>query len=157
MTLRSSLSSPRGWPAKAVGALTIGTVLVAGCGTPDITRGRVEASLAPTFANLYVKQAAILGHPDVTVASTATSASCDRGGPKIADHGPGADWICMVHFTDDTRTPQDGKYELQIKANSCYTAAGPSKLIGLVTIADTHGVDVANPVFEFDGCFDPAG
>ena len=127
-----------------------------GCGGTDVTKGRVEAALAPTFANLYVQQAVILGHPGVTIASTAASATCDRGGPKVADKGPGADWICMIHFTDDAGHAQDGKFELQIKSNSCYTAAGPSKLIGLVTITDTRGNDVSNPVFEFDGCFNPA-
>ena len=63
----------------------------------------------------------------------------------------------MIHFTDDTQTPQDGKFELQVKSNSCYTAGGPSKLVGLAVITDTHGADVPNPVFEFDGCFDPNG
>jgi hypothetical protein len=129
--------------------------LLAGCGTTDVTKARLENAVAPTFANLYVQQAAILGHAGVTVASTAASASCDRGGPNVADNGPGADWICVIHFTDDTRTAQDGKFELQVKSNSCYTAGGPSKLVGLVTITDTHGHDVPNPVFEFDGCFDP--
>jgi hypothetical protein len=131
-------------------------VLLAACGTTDVTQTRLEDAVALTFANLYVQQAAILGHNGVTVASNAGSASCDRGGPNVADKGPGADWICMIHFTDDTHTPQDGKFELQVKANSCYTAGGPSKLVGLVTITDTHGHDVPNPVFEFDGCFDPS-
>jgi hypothetical protein len=139
-----------------VAALT-SVALLASCGTTDITRSRVENALAPTFANLYVQQAVILGHPGVTIASTAASATCDRGGPNVADKGPGADWICMIHFTDDTHTAQDGKFELQIKSNSCYTAGGPSKLVGLITITDTHGNDVPNPVFEFDGCFDPNG
>jgi hypothetical protein len=30
-------------------------------------------------------------------------------------------------------------------------------LTGLITITDTHGKDVDNPVFEFDSCFDPNG
>ncbi|GAA3290792.1 hypothetical protein GCM10020218_062250 [Dactylosporangium vinaceum] len=34
-------------------------------------------------------------------------------------------------------------------------AGGPSKLVGLATITDTHGNDVTNPVFELDGAFDP--
>jgi hypothetical protein len=130
-------------------------IALASCGTTDVTRPRIQDALAPTFANLYVQQAAILGHTGVTVASTDAYAWCDRGGPKIADHGPGADWICMIHFIDNTHTEQAGKFEVQVKSNSCYTAGGPSKLIGLATITDTHGVDVPNPVFEFDGCFDP--
>lgn len=150
--------NPTRWPRSLASlyALT-GAALLVSCGTTDVTRARVENALAPTFANLYVQQAAILGHPGVTVGSTAATATCDRGGPKVADEGPGADWICMIHFTDETGTAQDGKFELQIKANSCYAATGPSKLLGPVMITDTDGKDVPNPVFEFDGCFNPKG
>ncbi len=138
--------------AALAGAATLG---LTGCGTSDVTKARIEAALAPTFTNLYLQQAAILGRPNVSAASIAASAACDRGGPKVADEGPGADWICMIHFTDAANGPQDGKFELQVKSNSCYVANGPSKIIGLVTITDTTGHDVPNPVFEFDGCFDP--
>jgi hypothetical protein len=129
---------------------------LAGCGSPDVTRSRLEASLAPTFSNLYVEQAGLLGHAGVTRASVHASASCDKGGPKVADVGPGADWICMVHWRDDAGAEQDGKFELQARSNACWTAAGPSKLVGLLTITDTRGHEVTNPVFEFDGCFDPS-
>jgi hypothetical protein len=135
--------------------VAVSIVALASCNATDVTRPRLEHALAPTFANLYVQQAAILGHGGVTAESVGARASCDRGGPKVADAGPGADWICMIHFTDETRTAQDGKFELQVKSNSCFTAAGPSKSIGLATISDSRGADVTNPVFEFDGCFDP--
>lgn len=153
-------SFPHPWRATARTGLAIGLasalgLALAGCGPVDVTRPRLEAALAPTFANLYVRQAQILGHPGVTIGSVAAQASCDRGGPKVADEGPGADWICIVHFVDDTGAAQDGKFEVQVKSNSCYTAGGPSKLVGLATITDTTGRDVTNPVFEFDGCFDP--
>jgi hypothetical protein len=124
-------------------------------GGNDVTKTRLQSSLAPTFANLYVQQAAILGHAGVTVASIDAHASCDKGGPKVADVGPGADWICMMTFHDQAQQLQNGKFELQVHSNSCYTAGGPSKIVGLLTITDTHGNDVDNPVFEFDGCFDP--
>jgi hypothetical protein len=136
----------------AVVPLTVG---LAGCGSPTVTSPRLEASLAPTFSNLYVEQAGLLGHAGVTRASVDASAACDKGGPKVADVGPGADWICMIHWRDETGAAQDGKFELQARSNACWTAAGPSKLIGLLTITDTRGRDVTNPVFEFDGCFDP--
>ncbi|GAA5024772.1 hypothetical protein [Kitasatospora paranensis] len=123
--------------------------------TQDVTRFRVEHSLAATFANLYVQQAAILGVPGITDGGIAASATCDRGGPKVADVGPGADWICMVTFHDEHHQVQTGKFELQVKANSTYVAGGPSKLVGLATITDRTGRDVPNPVFEFDGAFDP--
>ena len=140
----------------AEGAVAVGAVLLlAACGSPDVTRARLERSLAPTFANLYVQRAAILGESDVTVQSVAAKAACDRGGPKVADVGPGADWICLVTFTDDQGQLQTGRFELQVKANSTYVAGGPSKLVGPVTITNIAGQDVANPVFEFDGAFDP--
>ena len=50
-----------------------------------------------------------------------------------------------------------GKFELNVHSNDCYTAGGPSKFVGLLTITDTHGNDVTNPAFEFDGAFDPDG
>ena len=139
-----------------IGGIIIAGVITANAfGSNDITKTRLEQSLAPTFANLYVHQAAILGIGGITVAGIGASADCDRGGPKVADVGPGADWICMVTFHDNTGQVQDGKFEVQVKADSTYVAGGPSKLIGLVTITDKTGNDVPNPVFEFDGAFDP--
>jgi hypothetical protein len=132
------------------------TMCLAGCGSPDVTRTRLEASLAPTFSNLYVQQAAILGHAGVSRTSVGATASCDKGGPKVADVGPGADWICLVHWRDQAGQAQDGKFELQARSNACWTAAGPSRTVGLLTITDSRGRDVTNPVFEFDGCFDPS-
>jgi hypothetical protein len=140
-----------------VGLLTA-LVALAGCGsTTDVTKPRLEGAVTPAFVNLYIQQAGILGIPNITTASIDPQTSCDRGGPKIADKGAGADWICMIHFTDNTGAPQDGKFEVQVKSNSCYTAGGPSKIIGLATITDPNGNDVPNPVFEWDGCFDPNG
>jgi hypothetical protein len=31
------------------------------------------------------------------------------------------------------------------------TRRRPSKIVGLATVTDSHGHDVPNPVFEFDG------
>jgi hypothetical protein len=134
----------------------LGLAALSGCRTQDVTKARLEQSLAPTFANLYAQRAAILGETGVTPAGVAPSADCDRGGPKVADVGPGADWICMVTFVDDHGRKQTGKFELQAKANSTYVAGGPSKLVGTVMITDKRtGQDVPNPAFEFDGAFDP--
>jgi len=125
------------------------------CGGNDITAARLQASLAPTFAHLYADQAAILGHPGTTPASTGTSVACTKGGPKVPDVGPGANWACMITFTDTAGAAQTGKFEVNAHANSCWTAGGPSKLIGPATITNGQGRDVANPVAEFDGCFNP--
>lgn len=126
-------------------------------GHPDVTRARLEHSLTPVYTNLYLQQAVILGHPGFTTATLAPSTVCDRGGPKVADVGPGADWICHITFTDQAGKRQDGKFELNAKSNGCYVATGPSRINGPVIITDTRGRDVLNPVFEFDACYDPAG
>jgi hypothetical protein len=125
-------------------------------GKPDITQTRVEKSLDPAFSNLYVQQQNLLGHPGVTTAAMKTTSTCDRGGPNVADTGAGPDWICLVNFVDSTGTLQEeAKFELQVHANSCYTAGAPAKLLGSFTVTTPAGVEVPNPVNAFDVCFDP--
>jgi len=126
-------------------------------GTSAVTRPRLERSLPASFANQYLRQAAILGHRGITVGSLHARAQCDKGGPKVSDEGVGADWICFMDWNDPNVPIPDGsaKFELNVHSNGCYTATGPTKLIGLRTITDTKGSFVDNPVFEFDTCFDP--
>ena len=138
--------------ALAVTAVTA----TAACGSPDITKIRVQQALVSTFENLYVQQAGILGIGGITPAGIGASADCDRGGPKVPDVGAGPNWICMVTWRDNHGQPQTGKFELKVKTDATYVAGGPSKIVGLATITDTHGKDVPNPVFEFDGAIDPA-
>lgn len=132
-------------------------VAVASGGQSSVTKARLERSLPATFANIYVQQAKVLGHKGITVQSLHPRASCDKGGPNAPDHGPGADWICLMSWSDPNVPLPDGtaKFELNVHANDCYTAGGPSKYVGMLTITDTHGKDVSNPAFEFDSCFDP--
>ncbi len=148
--------------AVAAASVTVAlTAALAGCGSPDITRPRLEGSISPVFANLYVQQQALLGHPGLTAAAVAATATChrgnptgpDNGGPTVADQGAGSDWSCMVAWTDTTGKAQNGKYDVQARSNGCYMASGPAKLVGPLTIATATGTNVINPVFEFDGCF----
>ena len=37
-----------------------------------------------------------------------------------------------------------GKFEVEVHSNGCYTAGGPSKLVGFQTITDTRGREVTN-------------
>lgn len=136
-----------------------GLVALAGASRSPITRARLERDLPHTFANLYVQQAALLGHRGITAASLQAKATCDKGGDKVPDHGPGSDWICQMSWSDPNVPLPDGsgKFELNVHSNGCYTAGGPSKYVGQLTITDTAGKDVDNPVFEFDGCLDPNG
>jgi hypothetical protein len=141
-----------------VAATAIAAVAATGaCGGPDITKTRLQQALVPTFENLYVQQAGILGIQGITPAGIGASADCDRGGPKVADVGAGPNWICMVSWRDDHGQPQTGKFEVKVKTDATYVAGGPSKIVGLATITDTRGKDVVNPVFEFDGVINPNG
>lgn len=138
-------------------AAAVALLALSACGSSDVTRARLERNLPKTFANLYVQQAQLLGHKRITVQSLHAQAQCDKGGPEVADHGPGADWICLMRWNDPNVPLPDGsgKFELNVHSNDCYTAGGPSKLVGLITITDKNGNDVDNPVFEFDSCFNP--
>jgi hypothetical protein len=72
----------------------------------------------------------------------------------------GGDWNCLMSW-QDPQVPMPvegyGKFELNVHANNCYTATGPTKLTGYLTITNAAGKDVTNPLFEFDGCFDSDG
>lgn len=133
---------------------------VATGGDSSVTRARLERSLPQSFSQLYAQQAALLGHSGVTPASLHATAMCDKHGPDVADVGPGGDWICLMSWQDpNVPMPPEGygKFELNVHSNDCYTAAGPTKLTGYLTLTDARGREVTNPVFEFDGCFDPHG
>lgn len=132
-------------------------VAYASGGHSDVTKARLERSLPASFANIYVQQAKLLGHNGITARTLHAKASCDKGGPNVADHGPGADWICLMAWSDPNVPLPDGsaKFEINAHSNDCYTAGGPSKYVGQLTITDTRGHDVPNPAFEFDSCFDP--
>ncbi|MCY7301584.1 MAG: hypothetical protein LH654_00790 [Thermoleophilia bacterium] len=142
------------------------TVLVVGAGAlvstsqSSVTRPRLERDLSQTFANRYVAQAKLLGHSGVTVEGMRPRTQCYKGVPNVNDQGSGAGvWLCYMKWYDSNvdETLMPGKFELNVHSNSCYTATGPSKLVGLLTITDKNDKDVINPVSEFDGCFDPHG
>ncbi|HWI42219.1 MAG TPA: hypothetical protein VNS81_01265 [Nocardioides sp.] len=138
----------------------LGVAVAANGGGSTVTRARLEKSLPATFANIYIQQAHLLGRHDLTASSLQATAMCDKHGPDVADVGPGGDWVCLMSWTDPQvpmPTEGYGKFELNVHSNDCYTAAGPTKLTGFLTITDSHGKEVTNPAFEFDGCFDPNG
>lgn len=151
------MSSPRLHRALALAAVAIAMVVLSACGgSSPVTRARLERSLPQSFENQYVRQATILGHEGITTASLHARAQCDKGGPTVPDEGLGADWICFMDWKDPNVPIPDGsaKFELNVHSNNCYTTTGPTKLVGLRTITNSHGTFVDNPVFEFDTCFD---
>ncbi len=143
-----------------IAAVALGSAVAAGGHGSTVTRARLERSLPATFANLYAEKARILGRDPLTPESLHAETMCDKHGPDVADVGPGGDWVCLIGWTDPTMPlPPEGygKFELNVHSNDCYTATGPSKIIGFLTMTDPRGREVPNPVFEFDGCFDPNG
>ncbi|KQW48970.1 hypothetical protein ASC77_09655 [Nocardioides sp. Root1257] len=145
--------------AALVAVVALGSAVIATSGdSSTVTRPRLERSLTTTFANVYAEQARIQGRTGVTPASLHAQAMCDKAGAENKDVGPGGDWNCLMSWTDpEVPMPPEGygKFELNVHSNDCYTAAGPSKLTGFLTMTDARGRTVTNPAFEFDGCFDP--
>ncbi len=124
---------------------------LAACGGPDITAGRLDNAIAPTFARLYARQQSLLGR---SLPSTPqSSASCHRSGRGSPTTGAGADWLCQLLLQVGTSLTQY-TYELTVQATGCYTADGPPGLVGQVTLTTRAGVTRVNPLFAFDGCFD---
>jgi hypothetical protein len=147
--------------AALVAVLALGSAVVATSGdSSTITRPRLERSLPATFSHLYVQQAKLLGRPGITARSLHAKAMCDKAGAQRPDAGPGSDWVCLMSWHDPQNpmpTEGYGKFELNVHSNDCYTAGGPSKLTGFLTLTDKAGKEVTNPLFEFDSCFDPHG
>ena len=134
--------------------LTVPLALTA-CGSPAVTKARLERALGPDMTRAYVERSAILG-TTVDPARVAPVITCDRGGPKVADVGPGADWLCEASFVDDHGHRVTGRIEVTARANATYVAHLPQRLSGPVTITDARtGRDVTNPAFEWDGAFNP--
>jgi hypothetical protein len=146
--------------AVAVVLAVSGAVVAGSNGGSSVTQARLERAVPVAFANLYADQAKLLGHEGVTPASLQARAMCDKGGAVEANIGPGSNWNCLISWTDpNVPMPLEGygKFEVQVHSNGCFTAGGPSRLVGFQTITDTKGDVVSNPAYEFDGCFDPNG
>jgi hypothetical protein len=144
--------------AALAAVVAVASVAVATGGGSTVTRARLERSLPVVFSHLYVEQAHLLGRNDVSFGSLHAKAACDKHGPEVADIGPGGDWTCLMSWQDPhVPMPPEGygKFEVNVHSNDCYTAGGPTKLTGYLTMTDAHGREVTNPLFEFDGCFDP--
>lgn len=124
--------------------------LLAGCGAGPVDRADLESAVAVTFDNLYGVQQQRIGRSGAHDAGA--SASCDKGGPTVADEGTGEDWSCLVTFVSGDGSLSQVAYELQVKTDACYRASGPaSAIIGTPRLTTPQG-DVDNPLIEFDGC-----
>ncbi|MEP9383512.1 ABC transporter permease [Nocardioides sp. KR10-350] len=141
-------------------ALTGATVLVVSVATSasgtGVERPKLEQSLATSYAHLYRLQSGELNRPDVTEAHLRATASCDKGGSLVEDHGPGNDWRCVVrwHLPDSTATGT-AIYQLDVTADGRYVADGdgPKEVNGYFQVHTPQG-DAPNPLWQFDGNID---
>jgi ABC-2 type transport system permease protein len=173
MTFPSLAKRVRGRPvsAKTVAIAALAAVLLgstAGCGGPDITRARLEASIGPTFVNLYNLQQHVQSGTSDFQPSGGTGISdslafdpaphCTKGGTDVTAGGPGADWACLVFWpSPSTETLVRIEYEVTVQPNGCYTAQGPSTLVGQQKMLGADGQTHTNSLYEFDSCFDTTG
>ncbi len=144
-------------PLATLFALAVGVIAGA---TPasgsGIDRPKLERSVATAFAHLYRVQTAELHRPAVTETELRTSASCDKGGPLVADSGPGNDWRCVVMW----RLPGSAAigsaiYQLDVNPSGRYVADGdgPQEVNGFFQVQTSTG-DAPNPLWQFDGSID---
>lgn len=149
---------------RAAGAVGVSLVALAaaagltGCAGTGITRARLQSSVARTFANLWVLQQQAQGHAALPAGSLRSQAICTRTSPGTPDVGPGNDWVCnLAWLAAGPSTAVTAVYDLSVKPDGCYTADGDGtpSLDEQPTIIDRRGRSVPNPLWQFDGCFDP--
>ncbi len=90
---------------------------LAACGGPDVTAGRLDNAIAPTFGRLYARQQALLGRLSLP-SSPQTSASRHRSGRDAPTTGAGSDWLCQLLLQVSTSLTQY-TYELTVQATGC--------------------------------------
>jgi hypothetical protein len=149
----SKSSRPVGrWRTLLAAALAM---LPAACGPSPITSGRIEAAIAPTFANLIQQQLARLG---VTLPTSALTvrARCQRRPDGTAGTSAGAgSWTCSLIWFGPNHRRLAGSYELSVGTDACYTATVETNgAIGGPTIPIGDGREVKNLLYAFEGCFD---
>jgi ABC-2 type transport system permease protein len=152
-----------GWRTAAVGTVTaIGTIAVvafaADLGPAAVTPKRLEADIRPAFNRLTLWQQRLLGRPIVKGTKINDTAVCARRG--ASQQGAGSDWICTLEVLTPevgTTTPnfEPVDYDISVKNNGCWSAEGPPSFVGNQTFNTPAGKSVVNPLFQFEGCFDP--
>jgi ABC-2 type transport system permease protein len=138
-------------------AATAGLVATASSAAGSgIGRQQLESSLATAYGHLYRLQSRELHRPDVTERQLRAGASCDKGGSRVEDIGPGNDWRCVVtwHIPGATATGS-AVYQLDVNADGRYEADGdgPQEVNGFFQLRTSTG-DAPNPLWQFDGLVD---
>lgn len=137
-------------------ATTVSIAATTGGTGSGIERPKLEAALAMSFSHLYVLQTDQLNRPAVTEDQLRATARCDKGGDRVEDVGPGADWRCVVTWTlPGASSTGNAIYQLDVTADGRYVADGdgPKEVNGFFQIRTPTG-DAPNPLWQFDGFVD---
>jgi ABC-2 type transport system permease protein len=145
-------------PLLGVWVLSAGVVAAAtGATGSGIDAGKLQQSLATTFAHIYPLQTKEVNHLNVTAAELRATASCTKGSGLVAQEGPGNDWRCTVdwHLPGVNDATGQAIYQLDVNANGRYVADGdgPNEVNGYFVVHTQWG-DAPNPLWQFDGVVD---
>jgi hypothetical protein len=137
------------------GLIALAACVALGCGASPISAARIEAAMAPTFANLVHVQLARMGLAPVNASEIAVQANCRRvmGGNGAVGSG---DWACTLVWYGPNHKPLGDVYDLSIGTDGCYTATieGAEPQLGGPIVTTTDGREVRNLLYVFDGCID---
>ena len=129
----------------AGGLATVGAL---GCGNADdFTSATLERDITHVYANYLRVQQAAEGHP--LQAAPVVSGKCGRGGVFTPSSGAGKDWQCEITAMANGK-PTTSRYNVVARPTACYTATSPD--FGMQFVQAASGADVANPLYQFDGC-----
>src|SRR5262245_15888980 len=98
---------------------------LSGCYASPITSARIEASIAPTFANLVQAQVSSLGLPAMAASEFRVLANCRNLAGNQAGSG---EWTCTLVWQGPERQTLRDAFDLFVATDGCYmaTAAGES-------------------------------
>jgi hypothetical protein len=145
---------------RRVVTIVTGTAAMAGlsaCGESAITRARLEAALAPTFASLVEVQLLRMGLGPVPPPGIKAVANCRRISPGSRDAGAG-EWSCTLTWTGPNHATLLDTFDVHAMPGGCYTAsaADAEGHLGGPMIPTPDGTMTRNLLYVFDGCFDPS-
>jgi ABC-2 type transport system permease protein len=145
-------------PLLVVWALSAGVVAAAtGATGSGIDAGKLQQSLAVSFAHIYRLQSQELYHTNVTAAQLRATASCTNGEGLVTQQGPGNNWRCTVYWHLPGAGAATGAaiYQLDVNPNGRYVADGdgPQEVNGYFILHTSAG-DAPNPLWQFDGLID---
>jgi hypothetical protein len=123
-----------------------------GCGVSPVTSARIEASIAPTFANLVQVQVSWLGLPPMAASEFVVNARCRR--PGGGDNAGSGEWTCTLEWKGPDKQTLTDTYDLFVTTDGCYTATVATENLGGPTLMAKDGRKVSNLLYAFEGCFD---